>query len=203
MDTAFVRGSDLAFSPLRVPAPRTLNPRPPTRTQIIMPKADKEAETAFTKAQKRKAAGLKAVLTNDKSTDEAKAKARKELESIEKDEKFETVGDRVRGRERNKEQEEKDEVFETIGDRVRSRTELSTGLKETKSPGRIIAGLKSSLKNANTTADRKKEIRDKLKELGVEVDDNGNVISQPEKVKKGKAATKSADKKAEEKEEEA
>ncbi|KAH7102635.1 hypothetical protein BKA62DRAFT_637336 [Auriculariales sp. MPI-PUGE-AT-0066] len=153
-----------------------------------MPKADKEAETAFTKAQKRKAAGLKAVLTNDKSTDEAKAKARKELESIEKDEKFEastfreTVGDRVRGRERNKEQEEKDEVFETIGDRVSSPPELSTGLKDIKSPGRIIAGLKSSLKNANTSADRKMEIRAKLKELGVKFDDNGNVTSPPKKV---------------------
>jgi hypothetical protein len=161
-----------------------------------MPKAEKETETAFQKSQKRKAAGLKAVLSNEKSTDEAKAKARKELEALEVDEKFETVGDRVRGRERNKEQEEKDEHFETIGDRVRARTELSSGLKETKSPGRIIAGLKSSLKNTNTTDERKAEIREKLKELGVEIKDDGTAVAAPPKGS-AKAAAKAAEKKDE------
>ena len=54
-----------------------------------MPKADKETETAFQKSQKRKAAGLKATIANEKTTDDAKAKARKELEALETDEKFE------------------------------------------------------------------------------------------------------------------
>ena len=54
-----------------------------------MPKADKETETAFQKSQKRKAAGLKATIANEKTTDDAKAKARKELEALEADEKFE------------------------------------------------------------------------------------------------------------------
>lgn len=76
-----------------------------------------------------------------------------------------TVGDRVAGRERNKAQEAKDEKFETIGDRVRARTELGGGLGETKSPKRIVAGLKASLKNPNTSAEKKKELREKLREL--------------------------------------
>ncbi|EJD48732.1 hypothetical protein AURDEDRAFT_183273 [Auricularia subglabra TFB-10046 SS5] len=135
-----------------------------------MPKAAK-AEDSFSKAQKRKLAGYRATLANEKSSEEAKANARKMIEQIEKDEKFETVGDRVRDRERNKAQEAKDEKFETIGDRVRSRTELAPGLADTKSPKRVVAGLKASLKNPHTSADRKAEIRDKLRELGEDIPD--------------------------------
>ena len=65
----------------------------------------------------------------------------------------------MRDRERNKAQEAKDEKFETIGDRVRARTELAPGLADTKSPKRVVAGLKASLKNPHTSADRKAEIR--------------------------------------------
>lgn len=71
----------------------------------------------------------------------------------------------MHGRERNKAQELKDEKFETIGDRVRARTELDTGLGETKSPKRVVAGLKASLKNPNTSDERKAEIREKLASL--------------------------------------
>ncbi|KZV94510.1 hypothetical protein EXIGLDRAFT_736886 [Exidia glandulosa HHB12029] len=165
-----------------------------------MPK-DTAKEDTFTKAQKRKLAGYKAVLAKETSTEEAKANARKMIEQIEKDEKFETVGDRVAGRERNKAQEAKDEKFETIGDRVRARTELGGGLGETKSPKRIVAGLKASLKNPNTSAEKKKELREKLRELGEDVPEP-DTVDEPTDTKM-KDVEPAADKEADKEEEKA
>jgi hypothetical protein len=66
---------------------------------------------------------------------------------------FQTIGDRLHGREKNATQEAKDEHFETVGDRVRSRGRQSGPgsasssaaahyLAGDKNPKRIIAGLK-------------------------------------------------------------
>ncbi|KAG8759050.1 hypothetical protein FRC14_006764 [Serendipita sp. 396] len=139
-----------------------------------MPKTDSE----FTQAQKREMAGHKSVISNPKSTPEAKAKAEKKLKQLMHDEKFETIGDRIRGREKNAEQEAKDEVFETVGDRVRSRGRVSgpghasasaASLPGDKNPKRIIAGLKASLRNPNTSDEKKEAIRHKLKSMGEDV----------------------------------
>ncbi|PVG04651.1 hypothetical protein CPB86DRAFT_720970 [Serendipita vermifera] len=137
-----------------------------------MPKTDSE----FSQAQKREMAGYKSVISNPKSTAEAKANAERKLKQLMNDEKFETIGDRIHGREKNAAQEAKDEKFETVGDRVRARGRQSGAgsasasaashyLAGDKNPKRIIAGLKASLKNPNTSEDKKQVIRDKLKSL--------------------------------------
>ncbi|CAG8564513.1 12074_t:CDS:10 [Acaulospora colombiana] len=134
-----------------------------------------------TQAQKREMAGYKSVISNPKSTAEAKANAERKLKQLMNDEKFEsqsnpTIGDRIHGREKNAAQEAKDEKFETVGDRVRARGRQSGAgsasasaashyLAGDKNPKRIIAGLKASLKNPNTSEDKKQVIRDKLKSL--------------------------------------
>ncbi|CAG7847190.1 SubName: Full=Uncharacterized protein {ECO:0000313/EMBL:CCA66765.1} [Serendipita indica DSM 11827] len=185
-------------------------------------------------AQKREMAGYKSVISNSKSTPEAKANAEKKLKQLMSDEKFEasdcflpfypfgiplfrrgksdsgfyckyfaviggnlfaldsvlaldvallnkaidcTIGDRVHGREKNAAQEAKDEVFETVGDRVRARgrqsgpgsasaNAASSYLSGDKNPKRIIAGLKASLRNPNTSDEKKEAIRQKLKSMG-------------------------------------
>ncbi|CCA66765.1 hypothetical protein PIIN_00445 [Serendipita indica DSM 11827] len=138
-----------------------------------MPKTDAE----FSQAQKREMAGYKSVISNSKSTPEAKANAEKKLKQLMSDEKFETIGDRVHGREKNAAQEAKDEVFETVGDRVRARgrqsgpgsasaNAASSYLSGDKNPKRIIAGLKASLRNPNTSDEKKEAIRQKLKSMG-------------------------------------
>ncbi|KAG8830298.1 hypothetical protein FRC18_008303 [Serendipita sp. 400] len=67
-----------------------------------MPKTDSE----FTQAQKREMAGHKSVISNPKSTPEAKAKAEKKLKQLMHDEKFEVrveigLNELVFGREQN------------------------------------------------------------------------------------------------------
>jgi len=145
-----------------------------------MPKTDSE----FSQAQRREMAGYKSVISNPKSTAEAKANAERKLKNLMKDEKFETVGDRLHNREKNAAQEAKDEVYETVGDRVRSRGRQSGAgstsasaaahyLAGDKNPKRIIAGLKASLKNPNTSDDKKEAIRTKLRSLGEKDLDEG------------------------------
>ncbi|KIM21267.1 hypothetical protein M408DRAFT_333578 [Serendipita vermifera MAFF 305830] len=137
-----------------------------------MPKTDAE----FTQAQRREMAGYKSVISNAKSTPEARAKAERKLKQLMNDEHFETIGDRIAGREKNAKEEARDEEYETVGDRVRSRGRQSGAgsssasaashyLSGDKNPKRILAGLKASLKNPNTAEDKKEAIRQKLKSM--------------------------------------
>ena len=74
--------------PCCMPPCRTPPTRSPRTTATRCPRPTRRPRRRSKSRRSAKAAGLKATIANDKTTDNAKAKARKELEALETDEKF-------------------------------------------------------------------------------------------------------------------